>query len=255
MHRASRFAVRYLTAAGGAAYLLSLGLRSPRHRAMVARLAEHFGVDGRVPARLPVVDIGELVDESRPVVVRAVRSVDGNVTAEELVALCQLVAHHRPQALFEIGTFDGRTTLNLAANAPAGACVHTLDLPASEPTALALAPGERQFVDKPRSGARFAQSDLAGRIVQLYGDSATFDFAPYAADFVFVDGSHAYDYVLSDSRRALALLPGGRGVVVWHDYGCWDGVTRALDELQAGEPAFAGLRRVAGTTLAVLVAG
>ena len=45
------------------------------------------------------------------------------------------------------------------------------------------------------------------QITQLYGDSANFDFSPYAGrmGLVFVDGSHSYDYVLQDTASALRL--------------------------------------------------
>src|SRR5712691_2855619 len=42
----------------------------------------------------------------------------GNVSIYELLVLVELLQVHRPLACFEIGTFDGRTTLNMAANAP-----------------------------------------------------------------------------------------------------------------------------------------
>ena len=42
-------------------------------------------------------------------------------------------------------------------------------------------------------------------------------------DFIFVDGSHSYDYVLNDSRKALSLLRGGKGIILWHDYPGWTG--------------------------------
>jgi hypothetical protein len=120
---------------------------------------------------------------------------------------------------------------------------------------MAIEPGERRYVEKPVSGARFLATPWAARIEQLWGDSATYDFGPEPVDLAFVDGSHAYEYVLGDSRRTLALLPPAGGVIVWHDYGEWDGVTRALDELRATDPAFAGLTRIAGTTLVVLRTG
>jgi predicted O-methyltransferase YrrM len=49
-------------------------------------------------------------------------------------------------------------------------------------------------------------------------------------DFVFIDGSHDYDYVLNDSEVALKLLRNGRGVIVWHDYREEMAVVPALDE-------------------------
>ena len=90
----------------------------------------------------------------------------------------------------------------------------------------------------------------AGRITQLHGDSATFDWSPYAgrAGLVFVDGSHAYDYVRKDSETALRLAAPG-GLVLWHDYGRWEGVSRALDELEAQRRL--GLRQIAGTSLVI----
>jgi hypothetical protein len=133
--------------------------------------------------------------------------------------------------------------------------VFTLDLPADERAAFALAPGERQYVDKPQPGARFracgsAWQAAARRITQLLGDSATFDWTPYEgrAGLVFVDGSHAYDYVREDSATALRLVAKG-GLVLWHDYGRWEGVSRALEELEA--ECGLGLRHIAGTSLVV----
>jgi hypothetical protein len=38
-----------------------------------------------------------------------------------------------------------------------------------------------QYIAKEGSGARYRGSDVSGRIIQLDGDSATFDFAPYRA--------------------------------------------------------------------------
>jgi hypothetical protein len=189
---------------------------------------------------------------------RAIRLVetgkrDGNVHLGELAILAQAVAAIPSGSIVvEIGTFDGRTTLNLAINAPE-ARVFTLDLPPDEGALYALAHGERQYVDKPQPGARFRACDpgwqaAAGRITQLLGDSATFDWTPYAgrAGLVFVDGSHAYDYVRKDSETAMRLVAKG-GLVLWHDYGRWEGVNRALEELEAEHRL--GLRHIAGTSL------
>jgi hypothetical protein len=123
---------------------------------------------------------------------------------------------------------------------------------------LPLALHDRKYVDKADSGVRFHGTDVAHKIVQLYGDSATFDYRPYlgTVDFLFIDGSHSYHYVLNDSWAALRLVR-GRGLILWHDYvssghRCWPGLVRALDQLRANEPAFHGLQHIAGTALAVL---
>jgi hypothetical protein len=41
------------------------------------------------------------------------------------------------------------------------------------------------------------------------------------------------------------VVPGG--IVLWHDYGRWEGVSRALDELETERGL--GLRHIAGTSL------
>lgn len=202
---------------------------------------------------LPQADWSELL-AWRPVRLVETAKADGNVNMAELGVLAQAAAAlPEGRIIVEIGTFDGRTTLNLAVNAPAQTQVVTLDLPPEEAAAFALAPGERQYVDKPKPGARFRAtpatwSAAAGRITQLHGDSATFDWTPYVgkAGLVFVDGSHAHHYVRKDSETAMRLIANG-GVVLWHDYGRWEGVTRALDELEAERRL--GLRHVRGTSL------
>jgi hypothetical protein len=94
------------------------------------------------------------------------------------------------------------------------------------------------------------------KIVQLYGDSALLDFAPFDAkiDMAFVDGSHSYENVLSDSLNMLQLLRDGKGILVWHDYtGSHPGVVKALNRLYSKHRSFARLRHVRGTTLVVLI--
>ena len=203
---------------------------------------------------LPQVAWGDVLGR-RPIRLVEAGKADGNVNLAELAILAQAAAAVAPgSSVVEIGTFDGRTTLNLAINA-ADASVFTLDLPPDERALYALAPGERKYVDKPQPGARFracgpAWQVAARRITQLLGDSATFDWTPHEgrASLVFVDGSHAYDYVRKDSVTAMRLVAKG-GLVLWHDYGRWEGVSRALDELEAERGL--GLRQIAGTSLVV----
>jgi predicted O-methyltransferase YrrM len=182
---------------------------------------------------------------------------NGNVRVSELAVLAALAADREPgDGIFEIGTFDGRTSLNLAINSPDQCQVYTLDLPPDVETKFEIATGERHMIDKPAPGARFerlrpSQPAVVARIHSLLGDSAAFDYTPYAGlcGLVFVDGSHAYDYAVSDTANALKLIRKG-GVIVWHDYGIWEGVTRALEEM-AAKGELPGLRHIRGTSLAI----
>lgn len=179
---------------------------------------------------------------------------NGNVRISELAILANAAAGCRPEDhIFEIGTFDGRTTLNLALNSPGPGKVFTLDLPPDQETKFDIASGERHFVDKPVSGQRYRDAkdrhmEEVGRIEQLYGDSATFDYSEYEGKcgLVFVDGSHAYDYAKADTDTAMRLVRPG-GTIIWHDYGVWKGVTDALEEIE--EKEHFGLRSISGTSL------
>jgi predicted O-methyltransferase YrrM len=49
-------------------------------------------------------------------------------------------------------------------------------------------------------------------------------------DMVFLDAAHDYENVAADIRAWQPLIA-PRGIISGHDYGSWDGVTQAVDEL------------------------
>ena len=256
--RLLRFVKRYAVALACCAYALTVGVFFARGRNLLSAICKHVGYDPEsVRPLLPEIDPGEVAPEEIDVQIRQPAAADGNISELELIVIARLVRRAAPRSLFEIGTFDGRTTLNMAANAPPEATVHTLDLPREKlrGTRLKLDAGERPYVDKEQSGARYRGSDCEPKITQLYGDSAEFDFAPFhgRVDFVFVDGSHARDYVRNDSEHALRMLRDGKGTIVWHDYDGWPGVTEALNELYSTRHEFRALRHIGGTSLACLI--
>lgn len=220
--------------------------RAAAFRAAIGRLraAEYH------EARIPVRRLTDLWSSPGQVTATVGALADGNPSAIELFCLGAIVRGSGARAIFEIGTFDGSTTLQLALNSPPDAVIHTLDLPADavDRTRSPLLPQERVYALKPASGARFVGTPLHAKIRQLYGDSAAFPGEPFAGrmDLVIVDGSHARAYVRSDSALArLMVRPGGW--IVWHDYGVWPDVTAVLDELAGEMP----LVRLEATTLVV----
>lgn len=204
---------------------------------------------------LPAVSWRAVVAD-RPVRLVEMQKAHGNVRHDELAILAKCAASIAPgDEIIEIGTFDGRTTLNLAINAPDTARVYTLDLPAEDVPAFSTMKTERVFIDKPQSGARFMEyrgpwAECSPRITQLRGDSARFDWSAHygKAGLVFVDGSHAADYARHDSEEAFRLVAPG-GTIVWHDYGVWKGLTVVLDEIEAARRP--GLKRIRGTSLVI----
>ena len=203
--------------------------------------------------RLPEVSWKDCVGRGTPSLWERQKA-NGNIRISELGILAAFARSCEDgTSLFETGTFDGRTTLNLALNSPARCQVFTLDLPPELDTAFPLAQGERHMVEKPKPGSRYEKyraiyPATIGKIHQLLGDSAVFDHTPYAnsCSLVFVDGSHAYDYALSDTRAAMTMVGRG-GVILWHDYGIWAGVTKALEELEQSRGY--RLRNIRGTSL------
>lgn len=245
---------RLRRAAGNGGYLcrrllvdvLAAPERASAFRAAIGRLraAEYH------EARIPVRRLTDLWPSPGHVTAAVDALTDGNPTALELFCLGAIVRASGARHIFEIGTFDGATTLQLALNSPPDALICTLDLPADniDRTRSPLLPQERPYALKPTSGARFLGTPVQTKIRQLYGDSAAFSAAPFAGrmDLVVVDGSHARDYVRSDSALARALARPG-GWIVWHDYGVWPDVTAVLDELAGEFP----LVRLEATTLVV----
>jgi predicted O-methyltransferase YrrM len=104
-------------------------------------------------------------------------------------------------------------------------------------------------------GSRFLNNDTTrSKIIQLFGDTARFDFSPYFGkmDMVFIDGAHTYEYLLNDTKIARKLLK-DKGVILWHDYaGDWPGVTKALNKLYIENPGI-NLRHIEGTCLLCLL--
>ena len=252
-----RFLPKYLYAGVSSLFLFTFGVFARRHRFLIFQIAKHFGM--KMPAEaeyLPVVPLGRVLENKLALTLLEPLAEDGNVSMLELMVIANLAKQADPQTAFEIGTYDGRTTLNIAANLKPPSKVFTLDLPQASlsETRFELAPGESAFVSKPTSGAKFAKTTYSEQITQLLGDSATFDFSPYQGrmGLIFVDGSHAYDYVRQDTNTALQLAADG-AIVLWHDYQQdWPGVIRALNEFRQTNPACAELVRIEGTSLVML---
>ena len=161
---------------------------------------------------------------------------------EQLACLALIARATRPKNVFEIGTFRGRTALNFALNVPDDAKVYTLDLaPANRGNAIgATNPADGTIIRESATGCEYHGTDVESKIVQLFGDSRTFDFTPYhrKMDIVHFDGAHDYEAVKRDSEEALRMLSPG-GYALWDEfcnYGDYNDVTRAvLDVVPKGE--------------------
>jgi len=203
-------------------------------------------------SRLPIRDLYQLIDGKTEVRLSNSDSRAGNVSCQELLAIAGVIAFRRPKVLLEIGTFDGNTTLQMALNAPAGAVVHTIDLPPEESrTRQPVSPSDVPFIhDALKVRRKYQDSSVEAKVVQHLGDSTDFGFEAFtrqgAIDFAFVDGGHSYECVKSDTENVMRHLAPD-GVVMWHDFTpLWSGVYQYLTELAASRP----LVHIRGTSLA-----
>jgi hypothetical protein len=247
----------YFCALAGCIYLFTLGIFSAQHRRLIRLIGLHFDFD-KPPVDIPKIDVEQIIKLGEVADVIMSEQADGSVSFEELKMISRLVKQKNPSVIFEFGTFEGRTTLNAASHSSAAAKVYTLALPRSliESTKFELIPHEKRYCSSEfMLGRDFKDSPYSGKICQLLGDSACFDFSPYlsACDMVFIDGSHAYEYVVNDTQIALKLLRNGKGLILWHCYGTvWKGVTRALEEMYVHGGVFADLKHLEGTSLVYL---
>jgi hypothetical protein len=180
--------------------------------------------------------------------------VDGGTSDAEAWILAVLAKH--ASRMFEFGTCTGKTAYLWARNAPEGAHILTITLAPDAVGAYHAGTGDDAkdahyaLRESSHSSFVYTGTEVAHKVEQLYGDSKELDTSPWAGtcDVVFVDGSHAYSYVRSDSAKALELVKPG-GLVLWHDYAGPQhspGVFRALNELAERLP----LVRIQGTALA-----
>ncbi len=142
----------------------------------------------------------------------------GNVQLNELMTLSSICRYLNPMSIFEFGTFNGMTTLHLALNSPSHTQIFTIDLAPDDPKRQ-LMNDDTYYVQRNIVGEVFQSMSERVRINQILCDTTVFDHGEYKEkiDMIFIDASHEYEFVRSDSEKALEMLKPG-GVILWHDY-------------------------------------
>lgn len=146
----------------------------------------------------------------------------GGISMLETALLIASANAVHAKRVFEIGTFMGSTTLNLALNIPEDGQVYTLDLDSEAAGGLEQHPADAPLTETHlASRMDFAGSGVEGKISELRGNSVNFDFSPWhgSIDLVFVDGGHGLETVSADTENAFRLVARDRpSCVLWHDY-------------------------------------
>lgn len=197
--------------------ILSPFSREARHKLSSVYLSLQYPFYG--PS---LVDLSQLLkDDNLYLQLAPVKARMHNTDPFELLSVCSVIKDNKASSIFEIGTFDGRTTMAMALNISQDTGhIYTLNLPPqADAVKLDTDVIDVQLANKVVSGERFLNTPQQKNITQLWGDSATFDFLPYynSMDFVFIDGAHSEEYVKNDTAIALKLVKKSGGIIMWHD--------------------------------------
>jgi hypothetical protein len=197
--------------------------------------------------KLPHVPLQELfpgIESCGPIVLPRPqgRVVGFSLDLLELVHVLSAARFTGARSILEVGTFDGFTALNIAANVDTEGKVHTVDLPKE-----ARGNNPSNPYAPYRVGSQFQSAPEAANIEQFWANSTTADWQVFGGpfDMILVDGSHEYRDVKADSENAFKHVKRG-GTIFWHDYGHFRGVSKAVDELAREHP----IAVIKGTRLA-----
>ncbi|MCA9125515.1 MAG: class I SAM-dependent methyltransferase [Planctomycetales bacterium] len=210
-----------------------------------------------VPFLVPTAKLHEIFDSADVAEVtmlpRLIRSHKWAMPEHELLTLGALTKILQPKLVVEFGTFMGGSTLSMAANMPADGKIVTIDLdPAARSTHVhGMGVGLSQF----DVGCLFRGTRYASMIEQRFANTVEFHDRDLldAADLVFVDADHTYEFAKRDTRTAMTFVK-STGTILWHDY-TWEpknpecvGVTKTVNEFWE---QFGCCSQIAGTRFAL----
>lgn len=172
----------------------------------------------------------------------------GGTDPAELLTLAAVTRLLKPGRVFEIGTFNGRTTATFILNSSHDCEIFTLDLPPDNAHLQGYLSTDIALVQDRRPETFLKRAGLSHRYRQIYCDSMLFDPEPFrdSVELGFIDGAHAEEFVRNDTMK-MAIMMSSRGYVLWHDYG-GQGSFRPLARYLESLPI--EIYRIPGTTLA-----
>ncbi len=144
----------------------------------------------------------------------------GGTDPREILNLAAVTKLLRPKRIFEIGTYNGRTTAVFILNSSPDCDVFTLDLPPNASSVSDYLPTDIGLVQDRSPEGYLKRAGLSERYRQIYCDSMAFDPEPFrdSVDIGFIDGAHAEKFVRNDTLK-MAVMMSRSGYVFWHDYG------------------------------------
>jgi len=162
-----------------------------------------------LPSGLPVVELDQIIG-SGDIRIEPITFLDGGSLPTDLALLSGIASSIKDCMYFEIGTWRGESA---ACTVKSAKECYTLCLTDKEM--------EKRGVDKRTIAMHGMFSNNLNNVIQLRGDSRTFDYSLLGRkfDLIFIDGDHHYDFVLDDTKNIMKFLVHENSIVVWHDYG------------------------------------
>ena len=175
---------------------------------------------------IDLIDIDDVVDlNSVEIIINNLETKPGYVSILELVILSAIISRtDEKQNILEIGTFDGKTTINLARNTKN--IVYTLDLPLDMNENLFNYNDFDKNLIKNRDSSKNELNNF-NNIKSIYCDSTKFDFSSIDYSVAFIDGGHDYKTVKSDTKNIIETIK-KPGIILWHDYDVTNDVGKCL---------------------------
>ncbi len=158
----------------------------------------------------------------------------GWMSLGELSFLAELASELKPHsALFEIGSYCGRSSRVLADNMSHGSILYCIDPWNYEVPMFDYFgnPIESLVVDD-STADQFClnlEDHIKTGAVKPRKSTWKYYLPEARADFIFIDADHTYESVLHDIKKALRNLE-PNGILCGHDYNNFDGVNQAVDE-------------------------
>lgn len=169
----------------------------------------------------------------------------------EQAVLAAIVRFTAPHHLLEFGTAQGQTTFALAANSPADAEVHTVDIMQWTDYTRKCLRGDETI------GAFYRSSPHADKVRQVFRrvpDEVPDEIAALRGryDYIHVDGDHSYGGVRTDTLTALDLAAPD-AIFTWHDFYTFPDYVAEPPERRGVYPYLNELARSGGITLRHIV--